>query len=357
MVELLLEDGADSNIITSAEYIFCKVKEKKKVEIVIWLLKNRAVDQLPNASNDLSQPNTAMSIIERVSGNWSAIPLEDELRGVHQRYLADAHLLERHGEANAKNDFFSAVSSLINETGNKAIINVLISNACNNKIANLIRKVGSIGNINTNLDIIKILSRYYGNRFQIFRIIIDLNDDEVLDYILQYTGVNDLSNLDGSILCVAILKQNIAIVDRLLKYKCEVNKPDSNGSTPLIIAAGKGNRAIAELLLSNGADVNLKAKDSGLTALYIAALSQNRYMVDMLLRYGANDNVDTSDDVLKACVQQMQPVGMLNLSTIKIPELKRKVKDIIEEESRIITIVKRTHKYNDTVDDTAYNIC
>ncbi|GJQ67403.1 hypothetical protein Trydic_g14679 [Trypoxylus dichotomus] len=124
----------------------------------------------------------------------------------------------------------------------------------------------------------------------------------------------------------------------LLKHGYEVNKPDRNGFTPLMIAVCNGDENIANMLLRSGADVNFEANDSGLTALYIAALIDDRYWVKKLLKYGANKNINTSEDAFKSCVKLAQLYGGPKLSKYCTFENRNRVKDIIKEEAREIAI-------------------
>ena len=64
-------------------------------------------------------------------------------------------------------------------------------------------------------------------------------------------------------------------------------KVDKDGRTLLQVAAKLGNVAVAQLLLSNGADVNARA-NQGYTALHSAAFMNHKEMVELLLMNKAN---------------------------------------------------------------------
>jgi cytohesin len=68
---------------------------------------------------------------------------------------------------------------------------------------------------------------------------------------------------------------------------------DSDGLTPLHLAAVKGYRTVAELLLSHGAEVNAKNKD-GFTPLHVAAFEGHKDVVKMLLANKAEVNARDS---------------------------------------------------------------
>ncbi len=67
-----------------------------------------------------------------------------------------------------------------------------------------------------------------------------------------------------------------------------------NGWTPLHCAAGVGNRDLAELLLTIGADVNAKDK-GGVTPLHVAVYNRHRDVTELLLAKGAKVNTKAND--------------------------------------------------------------
>ncbi len=72
-------------------------------------------------------------------------------------------------------------------------------------------------------------------------------------------------------------------------------RENTMGSTPLMVACSiEGTDEIVELLLSKGADVNIKASYDGRTALMWAANNSQKY-VELLLAKGAEVNVKGVD--------------------------------------------------------------
>lgn len=69
----------------------------------------------------------------------------------------------------------------------------------------------------------------------------------------------------------------------------EVDQRDSQGVTPLMVAAYNGNADLAKFLVDKGADVNAKTK-RGSTPLMAAVQSGNKEMVKFLLEKGADAN-------------------------------------------------------------------
>ena len=67
-------------------------------------------------------------------------------------------------------------------------------------------------------------------------------------------------NLNGeTVLHLAIEKNNIMLLEKLLNLGLDINSKDNNGITPLHLAVMKAeNMSVIEFLIKNGADKNLK---------------------------------------------------------------------------------------------------
>ena len=72
----------------------------------------------------------------------------------------------------------------------------------------------------------------------------------------------------------------------LLEHGADVNATSSDGSTPLHVAAGRGNTVTVVLLLDHGAGVNIET-ESGDTALKLAMREGHTTTADMLRAKGA----------------------------------------------------------------------
>ena len=68
-----------------------------------------------------------------------------------------------------------------------------------------------------------------------------------------------------------------------------VNAEDGLGFTPLLWAAAKDRKEIAELLIAKGADVNVK-KEDGWTPLHSAASFDYKEIAELLIAKGADVN-------------------------------------------------------------------
>ena len=89
---------------------------------------------------------------------------------------------------------------------------------------------------------------------------------------------------------VAASKGHKDVAELLLANKAEVNAKDNDGATPLHWAAHNGHKDVAELLLANKAEVNAKDND-GETPLHWAAAKGHKDVVELLLANGADANV------------------------------------------------------------------
>ncbi|KAK0081420.1 hypothetical protein PV325_012209 [Microctonus aethiopoides] len=85
-----------------------------------------------------------------------------------------------------------------------------------------------------------------------------------------------------------ITKNEVAELKSLLAAnKIKIDFVDDNGMSPLQHACYKGNKEIVQMLLDQGADVNLCQHEHAYTALHFAALSGNAELCHLLMSYGA----------------------------------------------------------------------
>jgi hypothetical protein len=94
---------------------------------------------------------------------------------------------------------------------------------------------------------------------------------------------------------LAVKYQNKDLLEMLLDNGANINVKSITGMTPLHLAAlDNENKGIFEMLLDKGADVNVKTT-TGLTPLHLTARNRNEKFSKMLLDKGANINVQSSD--------------------------------------------------------------
>jgi len=102
---------------------------------------------------------------------------------------------------------------------------------------------------------------------------------------------------DGSALpplIQAAMSDHLRVAQYLLDNKANVNVKPRNGETPLTMAAMAGHKAMVELLLSHGADVNTKGW-GGNTALHQAAARGFQAVAEVLLANKADVNAAKDD--------------------------------------------------------------
>jgi len=87
---------------------------------------------------------------------------------------------------------------------------------------------------------------------------------------------------------------DIEAVKQYLADGVDVNAKDKRGFTPLHLAAIKGHKGIAKLIVTKGADVNAKDK-LGWTPLLWAAGSGHKEIVELLISKGADVNAKNDE--------------------------------------------------------------
>jgi ankyrin repeat protein len=112
----------------------------------------------------------------------------------------------------------------------------------------------------------------------------------------------------------AIYRDNVQLVQRLVKAGADVKAANEFGSTPMGEAAVVGNAAVIDALLNAGADVESRGAD-GQTALMVVARSGNVAAAETLIKHGADVNARETwreQTALMWAAAQNQP-GMVKL--------------------------------------------
>ena len=110
----------------------------------------------------------------------------------------------------------------------------------------------------------------------------------VATYLLDHGAEVNGSQSGHAALNAAAEAGNRAMVELLLSRGADVNAMAGNNGTPLCMAAEKGFQAVVEVLLAHKADVNASANYSMDTPLHLAARQRQPKIVRMLLARGAN---------------------------------------------------------------------
>jgi ankyrin repeat protein len=85
----------------------------------------------------------------------------------------------------------------------------------------------------------------------------------------------------------AAIREDVSLLRRLLAAGANVESPNADGQTTLMIVARTSNVEAAQLLIEHGANVNARETWRAQTALMWAAAEQQPAMVRLLLKHGA----------------------------------------------------------------------
>jgi len=137
-----------------------------------------------------------------------------------------------------------------------------------------------------------------GPRLDVFNAAVAGRLSEVMERIADNPALLESHNSDGwTPLHLAAFFGHAELVDALLHRGALVDSLSTNAmkNTPLHAAAAGGHTRIVELLLKRGAN-SQATQHGGWTALHSAAQNGNRSMVEVLLAHGADINARASND-------------------------------------------------------------
>ena len=131
----------------------------------------------------------------------------------------------------------------------------------------------------------------------------DLSDKdyEMLDYLIESgIALNVKNSMGRTLLQTAVEKNELKLAKTLINGGADVNSKDINGETAMFLHLnpwynrGKDAREIIELLLDNGADLNVKSK-SGNVLLHNVVRLNSSYYLEKLISRGADIEITDSD--------------------------------------------------------------
>jgi len=155
----------------------------------------------------------------------------------------------------------------------------------------------------------------------------DLDPETVQKMIDNGADVNSIDEDGNTSLCIAILIYDCQMWDTkipeimfqvghtkiaeiLIKNGANINVQNIAGCTPLMFAAAIGNNMITKMLIENGANIHLVDED-GKTALFYAITfgeDNNLKTAEILIENGANINVqDNNGDTPLLCIIKQNP--------------------------------------------------
>ena len=112
---------------------------------------------------------------------------------------------------------------------------------------------------------------------------------DLVDLLVRSGADVKVANREGMTpLAMASIYGNAAIIDRLLKAGADAKSVGPNGETMVMLAARNGNPQALRILIEAGADVNAREPLRGTTALMWAAEQKHPDAVKALLAAGAN---------------------------------------------------------------------
>jgi ankyrin repeat protein len=128
----------------------------------------------------------------------------------------------------------------------------------------------------------------------IYMAIVDNNVAKVDDMLKANPKLVDAMFLRGGphggwpLIVIASSNGNKPIAEMLISYGANINAKNYSSETALLYAAAKGHKEIVEILLAHGADPNVK-NDADATALSIATSQGNTEIANLLRQHGAKE--------------------------------------------------------------------
>jgi ankyrin repeat protein len=129
-----------------------------------------------------------------------------------------------------------------------------------------------------------------------------------------------------------IKRADLNRIEVALNEGVDVNVSTSNGSTLLILAAGRGNTAIGKLLIERGADLNARTNysqsDTKHTPLSSAAMSGKPWFMKLLLDNGASLNASPFSCTFESYIDWLEKYSAVS------PEQANNIRAIFEAEKQ-----------------------
>lgn len=106
-------------------------------------------------------------------------------------------------------------------------------------------------------------------------------NQEVADFLISIKANLNYESDNGTALMAAVVKNNMNLVDLLLKNGANPDLTDANGITALMLAVQFNNAEMVKQLLTANANKELKSKENK-TAFELAVFSNNEEIINLL---------------------------------------------------------------------------
>jgi ankyrin repeat protein len=134
------------------------------------------------------------------------------------------------------------------------------------------------------------ITDYYGSNA--FMVALECDKPGIAKILIQNTKINSVDN-DGNneLMIAANYCSDVEIFQMLLEKQAHINWQNNHGRTALMNAISTDNLKIAEILIENGADLEIKDKYMGQTALHYACLNGRIDLVYLMIKKGVDVNI------------------------------------------------------------------
>lgn len=125
-----------------------------------------------------------------------------------------------------------------------------------------------VNSLNKNKQTLLIIASYYDR-------------ESIVSYLLPLCNNIDYQSDNGTALAAAVVKNNVTIINDLLKYNANVNIADADGVTPLMYAILFRNSSVIKLLIQHKANMAL-IDNSGKTTFEYALATENQDIINLI---------------------------------------------------------------------------
>lgn len=172
-------------------------------------------------------------------------------------------------------------------------------------------------------------------RIKIFTILCSI---AILIYIISSVVINEYTSEP---LTQLVYDSNQSKLEKVLKLGKDINEIDENTETALAVAVNEGNKDIVDLLLNNGADINLKS--DGKLPLEIAIEKGYEDIKKVLLNKGAEATIRETKNI--SASESYNSQNIYSASRGKVINVEAKVETTYKRDSTSIVIYFNNYKY------------